>query len=71
MPLPIIKRSQLTRELTCQEHDANIDGLLDRGNHTGLQAAATIFDLNTTVHAFDYIVALEECCTTLTNRLTT
>ena len=37
-----IKITQVNRPLTCEEHDANIDALLDRANHTGTQNCNTI-----------------------------
>lgn len=66
---PVIKRSQLERELTCAEYDSNLDAVLARCNHTGTQAASTIYDLEETVEAYDFIVELKECCQTLTEEL--
>ena len=37
-----IKITVVNRPLTCEEHDQNIDALLDRANHTGLQNCNTI-----------------------------
>lgn len=61
MPKPI-KRSDLSRPLTCAEHDENIDRLLDRSNHTGTQSCSTIFDLELCVRNFQYIKDLLKCC---------
>lgn len=46
MPTPL-KVSDKGAPLTCAEHDANIDRLLDRANHTGTQPASTISNLPT------------------------
>jgi len=61
MPKPI-KRSDLSRPLTCAEHDENIDRLVDRSNHTGTQSCSTIFDLELCVRNFGYIKDLLKCC---------
>lgn len=66
---PVIKRSQLNRELTCAEYDSNLDAVLNRCNHTGTQSAKTIYDLKETVENYDFIKALQECCETLTDEL--
>lgn len=57
MPRPI-KISEKGSALTCAEHDSNIDALLDRRNHTGTQAAATIHDLKLTVMGWPEMLTL-------------
>jgi hypothetical protein len=57
MPRPL-KISEKGARLTCAEHDANIDRLLARENHTGVQSASTIYDLKTTILGFPELQAL-------------
>lgn len=69
MSLPIVFRGQSSGPLSCATYDANLLACLDRGNATGTQLAATISDLYTTVEGYDFITALQTCCTTLTTNL--
>jgi hypothetical protein len=57
MPRPL-KVSEKGAPLTCPEHDANIDRLLDRANHTGTQSASTIYDLPTYIQNLNFITGL-------------
>lgn len=56
-----IKITQVNRPLTCEEHDANIDALLDRANHTGTQNCNTIetSSLNSCISSSDSFTNLE------------
>ncbi len=67
--MSIVKRSQLSRPLTCAEYDGNLDATLDRSNHLGTQSALTIYNLEEVVGEFDFISALQACCTSLTGQL--
>lgn len=67
MPRPI-KVSEKGGPLSCQEHDSNIDALLDRRNHTGTQSASTIHDLKVTVLNWPEIEALMEGSDSLTQQ---
>lgn len=57
MPTPL-KVSQKGAPLTCPEHDANIDRLLDRANHTGTQSASTIYDLPSYIQNLNFLTTL-------------
>jgi microcystin-dependent protein len=70
MPLPIIYRSETDSPLSCTTYDANLRGTLDRSNHQGTQLSSTISDLETTVEAYNFVIALQQCCTDLTTQLT-
>jgi hypothetical protein len=51
-PMPVrrpLKISEKGAPLSCADHDANIDSLLARENHTGVQPASSIYDLKQTV----------------------
>jgi chromosome segregation ATPase len=67
--MPIYYRRNQNTELTCDQYDSTLDALLNRANHTGTQLSSTISDLHNTVAGYDFITALQTCCTTLTNQL--
>ena len=55
-----LKVSEKGAPLTCPEHDANIDRLLDRANHTGTQSASTIYDLPSFLQNLSLITGLTD-----------
>lgn len=57
MPRPL-KVAEKGAPLSCVDHDNNIDRLLARENHTGVQPASTIYDLKTIVLGFPELQAL-------------
>lgn len=67
-----IKITQVNRPLTCEEHDANIDALLDRANHTGLQNCNTIepTSLNSCIASSDTVTNLDGDVSAIDARLT-
>jgi len=69
MPVLTLRGNQNT-PLDCQTLDNNFLAVLDRSLHTGTQLSSTISDLYTTVENYDFIAALQQCCTELTNQLT-
>lgn len=65
----IYYRRNQTSELTCEQLDSNWDAVRERQNHTGTQLASTISNLKSTVQGYDFILALQTCCTNLTEQL--
>lgn len=63
-----LRRNQ-SSPLSCEDMDQNWEAVLDRSLHTGTQLASTISNLYTTVENYDFITALQQCCTDLTNQL--
>ena len=55
--------------ISCEDLDNNFDALRERTNHVGFQLASTISDLKVTVEGYDFILALQQCCTDLTIQL--
>ena len=68
MPVLKLRRNQ-SSPLTCEDMDQNWEATLDRSLHQGTQLANTISNLKTTVQGYDFIIALQTCCTYLTNQL--
>jgi len=70
MSTPVIyyRRNQST-PLSCEQIDDNWDAVRDRSLHTGTQLSSTISNLRATVLGYDFIIALQTCCTTLTQEL--
>ena len=68
MPILKLRRNQ-SSPLTCEDMDQNWEATLDRSLHQGTQLANTISDLKSTVQSYDFILALQTCCTNLTNQL--
>jgi microcystin-dependent protein len=68
--MPVLKlRRNLSSPLTCEDMDQNWEATLDRSLHQGTQLANTISNLKSTVQGYDFILALQTCCTNLTNQL--
>ena len=67
----IVKLGVVNRPLTCEEHDQNIDAVLDRANHTGVQSCNTIesASLNTCISQSDSFSDLSENVQSVENRL--
>lgn len=49
--MTLVTRAGKGSALTAAEHDANLTHVMDRGNHTGSQAASTISDFNSAARA--------------------
>ena len=68
MPVLKLRRNQ-SSPLTCEDMDQNWEATLDRSLHQGTQLANSISNLKSTVQGYDFIIALQTCCTNLTNQL--
>lgn len=69
MPKYPLKISEKGRPLSCADHDANIDALLDRQNHTGTQLSNTISDLPDFIESLPLILSLENSVSILDTRV--
>jgi polyhydroxyalkanoate synthesis regulator phasin len=67
--MPIILSVSKGSPLTCAELDNNFLEAANRANHTGTQAANTIYDLSDTVRAFAFIADMLADIATLENEL--
>lgn len=67
--MPIILSVSKGSPLTCAELDNNFLEAANRANHTGTQAANTIYDLSDTVQAFAFIADMLADIATLENEL--
>lgn len=67
--MPIILSVGKGSPLTCAELDNNFLEAANRANHTGTQAANTIYDLSDTVRAFAFIADMLADIATLENEL--
>lgn len=67
--MPIILSVSKGSPLTCAELDNNFLEAANRANHTGTQAANTIYDLSDTVRAFTFIADMLADIATLENEL--
>ena len=67
--MPIILSVSKGSPLTCTELDNNFLEAANRANHTGTQAANTIYDLSDTVRAFAFIADMLADIATLENEL--
>lgn len=70
MPNSITLISEVGRPLTCAEVDNNWLQSLNRANHTGTQAAATIYDLPTAVMTIPGIQSITSTLTQLNGQIT-
>lgn len=55
--------------ISCVELDETYDALREREQHTGVQPASTIYDLESTVEAYEFIQELLTCCDDLNTQL--
>lgn len=69
MPNNVLLIGEKGAPLTCAEADSNYLALLDRGNHTGVQSASTIYDLSSTISALPNIQNIESNITQLTSQV--
>ena len=67
--MPIILSVSKGSPITCAELDNNFLEAANRANHTGTQAANTIYDLSDTVRAFAFIADMLADIATLENEL--
>ena len=67
--MPIILSVSKGSPITCAELDNNFLEAANRANHTGTQAANTIYDLSDTVRAFAFIADMLADIATLKNEL--